>query len=286
MSRRSLPVRRLAVAAVLPLALTTLAACGSDGDSTAEDTSSASEESADPSAAASEAEESEEPAEGEVDAAAFTDRLEAAFDEATTAHMTMATNGGMGALTAEGDADYTTTPPGMTMTMSGAAFQGQDVEVVLADGVMYLKMAAMGPGWMKLASDDPTNPFGSLTGQLDPRTMLEGLGESVTSVAEEEQEIDGEPVDAYTVTVDSGVLFDKQGQTLPEGVGVPKTIEYVVSFTDDGLLRRMEVGMGKTLGDMTMDFTDWGKDVTIEAPPADEVTDFDLGALAGGAAAS
>lgn len=295
MSRRPLPVRRLAAAAVLPLALTTLAACGSDGDSTAEDTSSASEGFSDPSSEESPGEEApdegtgedaEAPAEGgEVESAAFTDRLEAAFDEATTTHMTMEMDGAMGALSAEGDGDYSTTPPSMTMTMSGAAFQGEDVQVIMADGVMYMKMAAMGPGWMRMSADDPTNPFGSVTGQLDPRAMLEGLGESITSVDEGEQEIDGEQVDAYTVTVDSAALFEKQGQAIPEGVGVPETMEYVVSFTDDGLLRRMELAMGETLGTMTMDFTDWGKDVTIEAPPADQVTDFDPGALMGGAAA-
>lgn len=294
MSRRTLPARRLAAAAVLPLALTTLAACGSDDGSTAQKASSStgSSEEAEPEESQDAApvdDEGGEVAEGEqVDAEEFMKTFEAAFDKATTVHMSMEMDmGATGSMVAEGDADYTTDPTNMVMTMSGAAFQGQEMDLRLVDGVMYMKMPAMGEKFFQLDLNDPSNPLGAgFTDMLDVRAMFEGFGDSLDSVVYEgEEEIDGETTDEYTVSVDSSTLLESQGQQLPPGAGVPDMISYSIYFSEDGLYRRLEMDMGDTLGAMTMDFTDWGSDVTIEAPPAGEVTEFPAGAMPGGATA-
>lgn len=292
MTRRTLPARRLAVAAVLPLALTTLVACGDDSSSGDDAAPSSAEGFADEpeEEPTTEAPAEEAPAEAEggaAEPAAFMDAVESAFADATTVKMTMEMTNAAGGMTAEGEADYSQTPPELSMTMGGAALQGQEMQVVMVDGTMYLKSAAMGPTWMRLASDDPTNPFGSLTGQLDPRESLSKLGDAITGdVTRTEEEIDGEPVESYTVSVDPAAALGEAAGQLPPGAAVPETIEYTVSIGEDDKLRRMQVMMGETLGDMTMDFTDWGGDVSIEAPPADQVKDFDMGAMMGGGAPS
>lgn len=292
MSRRTLPVRRIAVAALAPLALTVLAAC-SDGDpgSTAVDetsaTSSTDEDPSgeDPTAEAPTAEAPAEMAAGDtVEPAAFMSTFESAFSDASTAHMTMSMTSAMGEMSFEGDADYSKTPPDMSMTMGGAALGGQDMQMVMVDGVMYMKSPMMGEKWMKIDLNDPSNPFGSMmSGQMDPKAMFESFGDGIDGITYVgESDIDGEPVDEYSVTVDTAAMLEAQGMTdLPQAGDVPKAMTYSMFFTQDGLFRRMQIDMGESLGQMTMDLTDWGKDVTIEAPPASEVTDFDMGAMGG-----
>lgn len=289
MSRRTLPVRRLAVAALAPLALTTLAAC-SDGDpgtavdETSSSTSSDPTQDAPTEEAPTEAAPTEESvAAGEsIEPAAFMQTFEGAFAQATTAHMTMTFASAMGDMTAEGDADYSKTPPDMSMTMGGAALQDQEMQMVMVDGVMYMKMPAMGEKWQKIDLNDPSNPFGSMmSGQMDPKAMFESFGDSLGDVTYEgETDIDGDAVKEYSVTVDTAAILESQGLgDLPQSGDTPKQMTYSMFFTDDGLFRRMAIDMGETMGQMTMDLTDWGSDVTIEAPPAGEVTEFDMGAM-------
>jgi hypothetical protein len=292
MSRRTLPARRLAVAALAPLALTTLAACGGDdAESTASDTagSETSETPAADEGEATEAEPVDAAAGDEIDPSEFMDVFESAFEDATTVHMTMDMNTAVGAMTGEGDADYSTTPPSVDLTMSGGMLPG-DIEAVMVDGVMYMTIPGMGADgqYFKLDLSDPNNPLGSgLTSQLDPKAMFEQFEDSLSSVTYDgEQDVDGDTADAYTVTVDAATVLEGQGQTLAPGMDVPEEFTYTVYFADDQF-RRMEIAMGESMGDVTLDFTDWGKDVSIEAPPADQVTDFpDLGSLVPSAGAS
>jgi hypothetical protein len=277
MSRRTLPARRLAVAALAPLALTTLVACGDDGGSAAKEPSSSTPASTDEGAddgtdAAPAVAEGEE-----IEPDAFMKVFEGAFEDATTVHMTMDMSTAAGEMTGEGDADYTQNPVDMQLTMSGGMMPGSGIEAVMVDGVMYMKIPGMGADekYFKLDLNDPDNPLGqSFTTQLDPKAMFEQFEDGLTSVTYQgEQDVDGESADAYEVNVDAAEVLKAQGQEVPEGVDLPDEFSYTVYFADD-LFRRMEMDMGSTLGSVTMDFTDWGKDVTIEAPPASQVTDF------------
>jgi hypothetical protein len=289
MSRRTLPARRLAVAALAPLALTTLVACGGDdAESTASDTAAETESDA----PAEDGEEGEaEPVEAaageEIETSEFMDVFESAFDDATTVHMTMDMKTSVGDMTGEGDADYSATPPAMDLTISGGMMPGEGIKAVMVDGIMYMQIPGMGADetYFELDLSDPNNPLGSgLTSQLDPKAMFEQFEDSVTSVTYEgEQDVDGDTADAYAVTVDAAAVLESQGmgegEALPPGLDVPEQFTYNVYFADEKF-RRMEIAMGETLGEVTLDFTDWGKDVSIEAPPADQVQEFpDLGAM-------
>jgi hypothetical protein len=52
---------------------------------------------------------------------------------------------------------------------------------------------------------------------------------------------------------------------------MPENVTYDLWFDADGLLRRMQADLGSDDGTMTVVLSDWGKDVTIQAPPASEV---------------
>lgn len=274
MSRRTLPVRRLAAAALAPLALTTLAACGGDDESAAKDPAGSASSAPLDDSAATEA----GVVEGdEIETDAFMKVLEGAFENATTAHLTMDMSTVAGSMKGEGDADYSKTPVEMTLSMSGAMMPGKGIEAVLVDGVMYMQIPGMSAdgSYFKLDLNDPDNPLGSgFTAQLDPKAMFEQFEDGLSSVVYQgEQDVDGDSAEAYVVTVDAAAVMEAQGQSMPPGVDLPEEFSYTVYIADD-LFRRMEIKMGETLGEVTMDFTDWGKEVTIEAPPSDQVTDF------------
>ncbi|MEI5674858.1 MULTISPECIES: hypothetical protein [unclassified Nocardioides] len=301
MSRRTLPARRLAAAAVLPLALTTLAACsdGDPGPGVVSDSAGVSTpDLPDESADAPEVPELGEPADDVVDGAAEGDEIEPAefvklFEDAFaggTSRMSMAMSLATGEMSAEGVADYSTNPAEMALTMKGAGMPAAGVEMRIVDGAMFMKIPGMGADdkFFTIDLSDPDNPLGqSLTGQLDPKAMFESFGEALESVVYEgEEDVDGDAADAYAVTVDAAKVLESQG--LPSGApgteSMAPTITYRMLFaTDDGSFRRMSVDLGESLGSVTMDFSDWGQDVDIEAPPADQVTEFPgAGGLAAG----
>ena len=274
MSRRPLVVRRLVAAAVLPLAVTGLAACGGDEEA-GSDSGSGSEVFGGDGAA-----EELEPGQ-EVKTEDFVEILETSFEEATTSHMKMTTSNAAGDMTAEGDADYTADPAEISMTMSGGMLGGEEMQVIMVDNVMYMKSPSLGEKYMKIDLADPNNPLGgAFTEQLDPQAMLrlveDGL-QQATYVGEEE--VDGATTDHYSAVVDSQTIIEGMGQEIPQGVELPETITYEMFFDEDGLYRRIDVDMGGALGKVDMSFTDWGKDVSIEAPPAAEVTDFPTSAV-------
>lgn len=121
----SLRLPRLALAAAtLPLVLAAAAGCGSGDDSSSTDSSSSSSPSDSPSASSS-ASTSEttvpETDAGHVDGESvepseFMEIYTSAFEDATSVHLTMK-SGGAGGMDAEGDADYSTTPPTTSLRM-------------------------------------------------------------------------------------------------------------------------------------------------------------------------
>lgn len=259
-------LRRAVAAAVLPLALGSLSACGSDDDAKAEDSSSSSRAAAGSSA--------DTPSEGEtVDPADFVDRFQSGFENTTTAHETMSmTMGSNGSMTGEGDLDYTGDSPAMDMTMS-SDMAGGDVQVILVDGVFYLKAAGMGGDkYLKMDLNDPNSPFGSLGSQLDPQQALKSFGEGVKTVTYVGED-GGE--DQYTVTVDTAKMLDSMGQDAADaaGAGMPDEISYDVWLDGEDRVTQMTIELGK-MGTMEMEISDFGKDVSIEAPPADQVTEM------------
>lgn len=261
-------VRRTLAAAAATAALLALAGCGGDdsGDSAADKAAASS--------TASPTQESEES--GDVDAGAgetisgeqFADLLRTALDQATTAHMSMDLGG---AGTAEGDADYTTTPPDLAMRMSMAELGGE-VEVRIVDGTMYLQGETFGDKWVSVDLDDPNNPLGSLGGQLDPTKQLEAFGAAVTEATHTgADEVDGETLEHYTATVDTEKLLQQLPDEAAGQPGLPDTMQQEWWFDDEGRIRKFSSDFGGT-GTIDLSLSDWGADVSIEAPPSDEVT--------------
>ncbi len=238
--------RLAALAVSLPLGLAALTACsGEEGsDATAETSATpAGSETGAGADAVVDAEEGEE-----IDAEALSALMISAFEKATTADLVMSMTAGGQDIDVTGQADYTSDPVSMRMEMSGMGGTG-DMEIIVVDNAMYMKLAVMSDKFLKLDLDVPDNPVGgSFTGQLDPRAQAEVMEQGLqTATFLGEEEVEGETLDHYSA------------------------------------FRQMEIDMGAVAGEMLMRFEDWGTDVDIEAPPASEVTDMsDMAGMMGG----
>jgi hypothetical protein len=242
--------RRAAVAGVLAVSLSGLVACGggggaggaSEGDSvSAEDMTEVMKKATD------------------IDTAHFTTKMDAKA------------SGQSVSMTGEGDIQKEPPAQHSTMKMSGGSMD-MDLETILVDDNIYIK-GMMGDSWMTASADDLAKMGGaSLESMSNPHAFFEGVEESIkSSKFEGEEKVDGTDTKHYSFTVDSAGLAKSLGADSTKGM--PKTIDQDIWVDADGLLRKAEVGMGET-GTVEMVLSKHGEDVTIEAPPADQVTDM------------
>lgn len=267
MSRTAL--RRTSVAAVTAITLLSLSACGGGEDTSADDPAPAS------SSSTIDEQPSEEPTEEapdapsageEIDPADMIDVFRGAFENATTATLTMRIGD---QIDADGVADFAVNPPEMRLEMTLP--QAPDpIDLILVDGFVYSRFPGMGDGkFTKTALDDPASPFGQLGDQLDLRTQFEAMEESITAATYVGEE-DG--LEHYSLVLDSAALAAEGGT--PTVPGAPATFTYDLFFDADGYLRRMESDPTEAEGDEVVATYDaWGEPVEITAPPADQVSE-------------
>lgn len=275
--------RTSATAAVLALALTTLGACGGDdepesaADSAASSSPSSTDGATDDTTDDSSDDVSEEPADtedaapvsgDEVDPSEFAGMFQAAFDKATTTQITMSSEGAM-ALQATGEADFTNTPFTMHVAMS-VPQATEPLDMILVDGVMYIKVPGAGGKYLANDLDDPTNPYGGVIGdQLDPRQMFDSLEAGIVSATYVGDEGD---LRHYSMVADPSALLGEEG--LPSGAPsdmMPKEVAYDMWFDDEGLFRKMVVDLGEVGGKLTVTYDNWGEPVDIQAPAANQI---------------
>jgi hypothetical protein len=261
-------VRRVATSAAATALVLTAAACG--GNDKATDTSS--------SASRTSASASSTPGQ-QLSGPQFADILKGALDKATTAHMTMDLGGGNG--TAEGDADYTKTPPEAAIKMTVAQLGG-DVEVRMVGGKLYMKSPSFGDKWVSASLDDPQSPLGSLGAQLDMTKTLQTFADAVVSATDEGTEnVDGDSLEHYKAAVDTKKLVSSLSSSGADTGSVPRTMDQDWWFDSDGLLRKFSTDLGGH--PITVTLSNWGEDVSIEAPPSDQVTKMPAMGTGGGA---
>jgi hypothetical protein len=256
---RLLTLRRTVAAAVAtPLLLTGLGACGSDSE--AGDGAGAASSGSD--TAALTAGDSVAPAD-------FAAQLADGFAAVTTAHATV--NGALGAtgdVTAEGDVDYGGDSPAAAMTLSAGMFGPGGAEVRLVDQVLYVDLGRLSQGkFMKMDLDAPNSPFGALGSQLDPKSSVELLEKGMTSVTYVGEE---GGLRHYTATVDAKALLAGLAPGAAGRAALPKVFDYDLWLDGQDRVNKLAFAMGDQ-GSVEMTLSDFGADVSIEAPPADQV---------------
>ena len=201
----------------------------------------------------------------------FAELYRTALDQATTTHVTISSTGSAG-ISAEGDIDYGSDPVRAALTATVPQLGGE-VELRLVDDVLYLRMPLLGDKFVKLDLDGPGSELGGMmTGPLDPTVLLRLLESSVSATYVGSEAVAGEQLDHYTVEVDPGALAESVPQASELAERLPDPATFDVWFSDAGLLQTMTVDTGEPAGTVEVGFSDWGRDVSIEAPPSDDVT--------------
>lgn len=265
------PLRRTSAAAVLLLALGSLAACGGDDEPTADSSENSSAAADDPadSDGSGDSDDSGDSGDSEGDAIDASDFIEvygAALDKASTANFSMLVDGPVPA-EMSGQMDFTTQPPATRMSLQDPA-SGQEQELTLVDGSLYVKI----PGGKYYRTDLADSPLGGgSTGALDPRALLDTFERAIISAAYlGSTDVDGEALEHYRIVLDGAAMQEASGATEVPDAAVPDELTFEAFFGDD-LLRRVLLDLGEQGGTVDVRYDDWGTDVEIVAPPASQV---------------
>jgi hypothetical protein len=287
--QRSPSARRGLAGGLAALVLLATAACGGSDDADSGDDPAGDADS--PSAEASPGTDAEEPAgedaggdtgdtedsaEGEsVDAAEFARLFEDSVTQETTARIAIETSAAAGGVAGEGDIDLGTTPPSLALTLQVGQLGQGDIETRLVDGTAYVAVPQLGGKFVSFDLSDPNNPLGdAFVDQLDIGSQFESFAEFIQDVTYlGTEDVDGEELERYTLTVDGEAVEDLAGEAAGAGapVEVPEEITYDVFFDDEGLFRRLSFDLPDGISS-TITYSDWGKDVSITAPRPNQVT--------------
>ncbi|GAA1566896.1 hypothetical protein GCM10009789_20490 [Kribbella sancticallisti] len=166
-----------------------------------------------------------------------------------------------------------TKPVAMQLDMSGSMVGGK-AKMIVTGGKLYVSMKDLTPAGKfvkvdpKNSSDPQAAAFGSMLEEMDPTKTFDAFDGGLLSVKFVRAEtVAGAKLDRYAVTVDTAKALKAQGQ--PAVAGMPKTLVYALWMDAANLMRKVSFEMPGV--SMTMTAGDWGKPVSIKAPPASAI---------------
>lgn len=184
--------------------------------------------------------------------------------------------------TGSGKADVSGTAPAVQATVGVA---GQQVETIAKGGFVYIKGSNFGTDkWIKIDTSDKSGPGALFAGSSDPAKQFAALADAASVAKGSSEQVDGVDTTEYDVSVPSSAVT-KSNPTLQKlASSMPKTIKYALFVDKDNLLRKLASDFtvaGQKI-DTVVTFSDYGKQVSVEAPPAAQTTTkFNFGALGG-----
>jgi hypothetical protein len=242
-------------------------------------------------------------------ASPFTDAIQLASaskqgtEKSKSAKFTMEGAAGGQSVTATGAMAFDGANTKFSMTSTAA---GQTTEMRMVDKVMYIKLPAeeqqqMGTdkAWAKISADG-TDPVSQTLGgalsqsaeQSDPGKMLDQISKTGRIISSEQTELNGEQVNHYKVELDVAKAVDQFTGQVPAAArdkltemlkGKDIKIPAELWLNKDNLPVQVTMDQGPMMqalgapsGDakFTMKYTDWGTQVDVTAPPADQVVDL------------
>lgn len=194
---------------------------------------------------------------------AFAQMLDDAITKGRTAKIALGTTG-ENVSTSTGLADFRTSTPALRLSTAVAAMDGQKAEVLLVDGVVYLRMGNdPSAKYMKMELAQLGAAANDLA-QLDPRAGYKRVSPSFTGLTYVGEKAEGgEQLHHYRATVDPAA--QKKG-------GVFQVQAYDAWFDDAGQLRRIVADIGGTVSTLT--YSGWGRKLDLKAPPSKEVVEL------------
>ncbi|MFD6166139.1 LppX_LprAFG lipoprotein [Oerskovia sp. NPDC060287] len=261
-------VRGIAVLSVASVGVLGLAACSSGTDAPASSSSASASSESDKAPA--------EKASSDLTAENFVQRITDAQIAAGSVSMATTTEVQGTSMDMTGDIVFTDGSQNlaMTMTVPGSG----EMQVRFVDGIFYMNMGELSQNkFVAIDPADESNPMASsfegLTEQMDPAASVEALEGAITSVEKEGEpvDIDGVKAQQYTVVVDTTKLTGSiKEQADAAGTALPETLTYQYWIDADDLMRKVVMDVMGTSMEMT--FSNWGEDLEVVAPSADEIS--------------
>jgi len=241
----------------------TLVLAGCSDDDGGDDASNGDAASGSPTATEDETDEPD----GDDDIAEFLEKFEEGVEATTTARMTMTVTAQGDQIDIEGDVDYTTDPASIAMRLSGGSFGGQEIELRIVDGIVYMNLGATSQNkFLELSLDQlgAQAGIGDITEQLDPNAQLDTYREGLTEVEfVGDEEVGGVDTEHYFLVVDTTEVEDTPA-------GTPETLELDIWLDDEGRAVQTESDLG-ALGTVTAKVFDFGADIEVEKPAPSEI---------------
>lgn len=275
--------RRLGTAALVLTIGVGVTSCSSDDSSASDSPSTAADDSTGstetPSETSSETPSESTAALAELSGADFYPSVMAAMKEAETFNFSTTT--GATGQTQEMTGQARFGDDGVEMKASSTGAQAMDL--VLLDQVMYMKSPDLGTGdkWIKIDLSDPNSLFGMIGKATDPEVMFKAMEKPKNLELVGSEEVDGVETNHYRITLDPSKYLDAMGFPASMAEMLPKELVTEMWVDADNLPRKfsqtMEVpsaaGGAATSQTTEGTYSDFGTEVDIEAPPADEVTE-------------
>lgn len=153
---------------------------------------------------------------------------------------------------------------------TGTASQGETLIGIGAD--RYLQATGVTPAgkWLKVPSG---NGVPVSFAAIDPVGMVGRFNKGMTKFAYVgAAKIDGAQVQHYRLTIDQQKFLKATGQGLGSAnLGSSETLTEDLYLNDDNTLRRVVLSLPGGVGNTQVDVTNWGKPITIQAPPASAI---------------
>lgn len=276
--------RRLGTAALVLSIGAGLTACGDDAGSTDSSSSTTDESTDEPTDESTDepTEDESEPAEAsltELSADDFYPSVMAAMREAETFNFESVSGMAGQEQTMTGQARFSDAGMEMKASSTGA----QAMELILLGKAMYMKSPDLGTGdkWIKIDLDDPNSLFGMIGKATDPEVMFKAMESPKKLELLGTEDVDGVPTNHYRITMDPSQYLKAMEFPAAMADMLPKELVTEMWVDGDSLPRKFTqtlempaAGGGAPTSSTTEGtYSDFGTDVEIEAPPADQVTE-------------
>lgn len=168
------------------------------------------------------------------------------------------------------------------LEMSATTSGPETMEMLIVDNALFMKAPSLSAEgkWMKVDLDQG-GLFGMLGKSMDPQVLFKAMEEPKSLELVGEEEIDGVQTNHYRITMDPKDYME--ALELPEEMAefLPKEVTAQMWLDADNLPRKFAqstttpsvAGGPETKTDVEGFYSDFGSDVEIEAPPADQVID-------------
>ncbi|SHL18230.1 hypothetical protein SAMN05443637_12048 [Pseudonocardia thermophila] len=215
------------------------------------------------------------------------DELSAAMAKATADKhsATMQMDIGLGGQSMTGEGAYAIEGRNVKMRLTMSIPQAGEMEMRLVDNVLYVKAGPANPAWLRMPIDpnDPrTAEFAQIIDQVDVSKQFDQFKIGGELTGSSPDTIDGAATTRYDVKVDVAKALAEapdaqtREQLRPLQEAGVQNVDMQLWIDSSDLPRQFRssfTSQGQPVS-ATVKLSDWGAPVSVEAPPADQVTDL------------